>query len=172
VSSVIHLGQGGPRGRIGFLAVPSKAEQEIRGFYDRWKSQVYTLCLLFPDDEKTAEEAVTEAFATFLRTKGSLLPDGLPAGLLASAVASLHRRCAGVTASRSADQSLKPALLRLRCEQRAVFILRDVLGLEEGVVAAATRLPSNQVRALRFAALMQLRELLPKDFLEESNDDC
>jgi len=87
----------------------------------------------------------------------------LPDSLLRCVLESAKHQCA----PSRLQQADGKALLYLPCEQRAVFILRNVLGVPEKSVAVATGFSPERVRELWIQGLIQLRSLLPKDFLKE-----
>src|SRR5581483_1021536 len=62
--------------------------------------------------------------------------------------------------------ALEKSILRLDCKQRAVFIMRNVLGMTWTGVATAMNLSAEEVRQLWLKGMFRVRELLPRDFFE------
>lgn len=145
----------------------TRSEQEIKAFYDRWKGPVLTFCRLFLGEESGAEETAAEAFLGYVRQGCALDTGKLPVLLLKCVVVAAKARCTLARASAVNGPYLRRAILALPCEQRAIFILRDVLGQDVAATAIATGLPHPQVRKLWCSALLRVRELLPREFFKE-----
>ncbi len=144
-----------------------RSEKEVHDFYDRWSIPVFRFCRVFLGDEGRGEEATAEAFLVYLRGDHALEQNHALILLLRFAVDTVRDRASPSVSRKPDDQTLKSALLLLPCEQRAVFILRNVLQLDTASVAFATRLPVETVRELWFRSLMSIRELLSKDLFKE-----
>lgn len=124
-------------------------------------------CRLFFGDEAQAERATEQAFVAYVRGGSDLDTDGVPTALYRCVLAAVRDRCSVRASPRPNGRFPKDAILLLPCNQRAVFILRYVVGLNVGQVATVTGLSPNAVRSLAFRALMQIREILPRDFFKE-----
>ena len=143
------------------------SEKEIRDFYRRWSRSIFAFCCLFLGSAERGEAATREAFLVYVRQASVLSSGPLPAGLLRCALDAMRDRC--VLADPRADTAgtLQQAILRLPCEQRAVFILRNVLRVDAASVAAMTGLRLDQVRQLWMQSMLAVREVLPRDFFKE-----
>ena len=139
----------------------------VQVFYELWKVSVFTFCRLFLGDEDAAGESASRAFLSYIR-KGNPLDSGeLPPQLVGEAIAAVKDRCATAPKANGGCRTLAEAILVLPCEQRAVFILRSVLGCGVELISVVIRMPVEQVRKVYLAALLRLRELLPRSFFEE-----
>ena len=143
-----------------------RSEQEIHSFYDHYAAEILMFCRLFFGDEIQAEEATKEAFLAYVRGGSDLDTDGVPTALYGCALAAVRDRCSLRPPPQENDRFLKDAILFLPCDQRVVFILRFVIGLNAEDVATATGLSRDSIHSLAFRALMQLRTLLPREFKE------
>ena len=144
-----------------------KSEEEVREFYRRWGAQVVTFCRLFLGDDRLAEHATADAFVLYLRRGLALESRQLPSLLLRCAVSAAKERCSSGDGPIEETPDLRSAILFLPCEQRAVFILRCVLGLDSPSVAMATGLASNNVQRLWVESLLHIRGLLSKESPKE-----
>lgn len=146
----------------------ARSEKEVRAFYERWKGLVFRICLLFLGNEERATDATAQAFAGYVRDHAELAIDKLPPLLVRLALGVTRSWCAAHVppASRDGD-SLQGAILRLPCEQRAVFILRNVLGMDRQDVSEATGLSLQLIGELWIRSMLTLRERLPREFFKE-----
>ena len=128
---------------------------------------IFTFCRFFLGDEARAQEATLEAFLAYLRRGLALDRRKLPDLLVWYALDVAKEHCFPHRPRAAGSQNLERALLFLPCDQRAVFILRNVLGLKDRSLATATGLPPEQVRELWVRSLMGIRKLLTKDFSKE-----
>lgn len=144
-----------------------RSENQVRNFYRRWSKQVFVFCRLFLGDEEGGEEATREVFLAYFRRRLPPASDQLPIDLLRCALGAVKDKCALADPQRAMNGTLEHAILLLPCEQRAVFILRNVLHEEAASVAAVTGLPFEQVRQLWIQSMLTVREFLPKSFFKE-----
>ena len=145
-----------------------RREAEIREFYDRWKASVFRFCVLFLGDEERASEATGKAFLRYMREAPDAASDQLPRGLVGFALEAAREWCASpADLARSDGSSLREAILRLPCEQRAVFLLRNVLGMDRQAVSEVTGLTTRRISELWLKSMLALREQLPRDFFKE-----
>lgn len=145
-----------------------RSEEDIRKFYDRWKALVFRFCVMFLGDEKRASEVTGQAFLRFMKEAPDAAIDQLPHGLVRFALEAASQWCASLThLGRTDGSSLREAILRLPCEQRAVFILRNVLGMDREAVAEATGLTIPRISELWLRSMLAVREQLPRDFFKE-----
>lgn len=144
-----------------------RSEKEVRKFYEQWKAPVFTFCCLFLGDEDLASEATVEGFLAYVRTDLPLQLRRLPEFLLRSVLDAVKNRCSLPGPQRLNGRDLEGAVRSLPCDQRAVFILRSVVGLPEQSVAFVTELSTEQVRRLWVQSLIGIRNLLSDLFFKE-----
>ncbi len=143
---------------------PAFREDEIKTFYNRWKTSVFRFCCLFLGCKELASECMGEAFLNYLREKLVLQTSALPSRLMGFALAAVERRSVRAARAKRPSQSLPETLLCIPGDQRAVFILRGVLGMSDFSVAAATGFPVERMRGLWRRSLFTLRAMLPRKF--------
>jgi DNA-directed RNA polymerase specialized sigma24 family protein len=144
-----------------------RSEKEVEGFYRRWSRPVLAFCRLFVGNQEGGEEAAREVFLAYFRQGLSLELDQWPVPLLRCSLNVLKEKCALVDRQNARNGTLEGVILLLPCEQRAVFVLRNVLRVETASVAAATGMPEEQVRNIWIQSMLAVRELLPRSFFEE-----
>ncbi|HJY87245.1 MAG TPA: response regulator [Candidatus Acidoferrales bacterium] len=147
-----------------------KPAHEIKVFYDRWKASVFRFCCLFLGYRDLAGECTCEAFLNYLREKLVLQTSALPARLMGFALAAVKRR--SVLAPETPSPSLAQKVRCIPSDERAVFIMRSVLGLDDSSVALATALPVERMRGLWLRSLLNLRAMLPRGFFEGEAPAC
>lgn len=146
----------------------ARSEKECRAFYDRWKVPVYTFCRLFLGNEERALDATVQAFANYMREEARFETNKMPPRLIGLALEATHLWCALSAQPAGTDGlSFRDAILRLPCEQRAVFILRNVLGMDRQDVSEVTGLSLQQISELWTRSMLTLREQLPRQFFKE-----
>lgn len=143
------------------------SEKEIRDFYRRWSRSIFAFCCLFLGSAERGESATREAFLAYVREASVLSSSTLPVGLLRCALDAMRDGCVLVDPRKSTAGTLEQAILRLPCEQRVVFILRNVLRVDTNSVAAVTGLRLDQVRQLWMQSMLAVREVLPREFFKE-----
>ena len=142
-------------------------EKQVRDFYRRWSRPVFAFCCLFLGDERGGEEATREAFLAYFRRGLPPASNQLPIDLLRCAMDAVKDKCALADPQNATNGTLEHAILVLPCEQRAIFILRNVLRVDAVSVGAITGLGSAQVSQLWIQSLLSARKLLPRDFFKE-----
>ena len=147
--------------------MPYRSEKEARAFYKRWKVPVFTFCRIFLGDEQRAQDVALEGFLAYFRGDHPLELTQLPDPLLRCVLESARNQCAPGRLQQVDAKGLEVALLTLPCEQRAVFILRNVLGVPDKSVAIATGFTPERVRELWVQGLFRLRNLLPENSFKE-----
>lgn len=135
------------------------SESEAQGVYERWGPSILTYCRLFLGDQEAAEAATQGSFVAFLRTSPQPSGAGIPLALLRAALMATKNRCSLRGPRCPVSDELEDVLPLLSCEERAVFILRGVLELQAGEVAAVTGTTSEAVNRLWFHSLLHLRQL-------------
>lgn len=144
-------------------------EKELREFYTKWSPLVFRVCRLFLGNDAEAEKATEAGFLTYFERELDLDRVALPILLLIFALEAGKRYCASIAKRPDPPTELGEAILLLPCDERAVFILRNVVGLDELTVGEIVELPIPEVRKRWFQSLMHLRELMPKESLKERN---
>lgn len=139
--------------------------EEVGRFYDEFKRAVFTYCWLFLGGQENAERGTEETFVRYVRGRFPLEIDGPPILLLRCAVEVTRGQCRSIPAATVA--ALERVILALPCEQRAVLIMRAVLGLEAQSVAAILRMPIKAVERLFLASVHNLHSQLPPEFLKK-----
>jgi len=143
----------------------------VRLFYERWNSSVFTFCLLLTGNKMRAEESATKAFIEYVRHNDDLAPSELPAILLRFAFEATQESFAPVPLEHRL-KFLQHAIFSLPLDQRTTFVIRHVLGLSQDVVSAVLGIDLENVRTLELAALLRLRDCLPKDFFQRGRNEC
>jgi hypothetical protein len=144
-------------------------EKELREFYTKWSPLVFRVCRLFLGNDAEAEKATEAGFLTYFERELDLDRVALPILLLIFALEAGKRYCASIAKRPDPPTELGEAILLLPCDERAVFILRNIAGLDELTVGEIVELPIPEVRKRWFQSLMHLRELMPKESLKERN---
>jgi DNA-directed RNA polymerase specialized sigma24 family protein len=147
-----------------------RSETELRQFYERWAAVVDTFCRLYLGNPTVAEEVVTESFLQYFRRELPLWLDHVPTALMSLALE--ESNCRVDVAEGEAGSDFEWAMLRLPPDQRAVFILHGVLGLQLPWVAAVTRIGYAEVCRLWVCSLLQLRMLTVHDGCSRLFDEC
>ena len=138
-------------------------EEEVRGFYERWKSPVFTYCLLYLGDESLAEDATEEAFVRFFEQSSTKFwSDGsqMPLRLLQATLIASQKRCSIRNKTVRLGNSMQDVIPFLPCEERMVFVLHSVLDVPYSVIAAATGFDQITATGYWSQAMLRIRELL------------
>jgi DNA-directed RNA polymerase specialized sigma24 family protein len=140
--------------------------REVEAFYKRWGPDVFVFCRLFLGDKPQAEVLTSKAFVEFYRESSELPVTGeVPCGLVGAAFQGIQPGRAEPHSSKD-GATLESCILRLDCRQRAVFIMRNVLGMSWPGVATATGSSLEDVRQAWLKGMLTVRDLLPRDFFE------
>lgn len=138
--------------------------REAEEFYKRWSGDVFGFCRLFVGDIAESERIVSQAFLSFYRESRTLPLSGkVPARLIAFAFQAMQP-CSVRSEEPIHGTSLEQCILQLDCKQRAIFIARNVLGMEWPEVASATNSAVEDARQSWVRGMLRLREMLPRDF--------
>lgn len=143
-----------------------RSEKQVQDFYRRWSRPIFAFCRLFVGSQEGGEEAAREVFLVHFRQGLPLELDQLPVPLLRCALDVLKEKCTLIDRQNAGNGTLESAILLLSCEERAVFILRNVLRVETPSIAAAIGMPEEQVRSIWIQSLLAVREL-PRSFFKE-----
>lgn len=138
-------------------------EEEVRAFYERWKSRVFAYCLLYLGDEALAEEATEEAFLLYFQWIATTFwsdSGQIPLSLLQATVNAAQKRCAIRHKPIRLGNAIEDVVPFLGCEERMVFVLRSVLDLPYSLIAAATGLEQAQAEGYWTQAMLHVREML------------
>jgi DNA-directed RNA polymerase specialized sigma24 family protein len=148
------------------VAVSVHDLHETEAFYKRWGPDVFVFCRLFLGDEQLAEAASSKAFVEFYRQSGDLSVAGeVPSRLIGLAFQAMQPCREGPRLDKD-NGTLENCILRLSCRQRAVFIMRNVMGMSWPGVAAATSLSAEDARQAWLRGMLTVRDLLPRDFFD------
>jgi hypothetical protein len=145
-----------------------QTEKRIRKFYARWSPPLLAFCQLLVDQDADAERSVIEAFQTYASHGLDFDLLVLPALLFTVALDSVKKGEIPIQGKSTGTKTLREALVRLPWKERAVFVLRSVLGLEEELVGEIVEIPMQEVRRIWMKALLKLREVLPREFFPRS----
>jgi hypothetical protein len=143
-------------------ALKPRELEHCREFYERWSSQVFTVCSLLCGEQELAELYTEQVFLLYFQSAAGRTLTGnseIPVALLRFAcdIAEVgsHRGSQGNIESRAR------ALLALSFEDRAAFILVSVLRLKPSVAAAALGVDREALRRQWLSAALELRRLWP-----------
>lgn len=147
-----------------------RAEDELRRFFDRWAAVVNTFCRLYLGNSDASDEVVSQSFLQYFRSGLPLRLDHVPVALMSLALE--ESNCRVDIGEVEAESDFEWAVLKLPPDQRAVFVLHGVLGLQLPWVAAVTHIAYADVCQLWGCALLQLRMLTVHDGCSRLFDDC
>ena len=142
-------------------------ETAIQNFYRRWGPTVFGFCSLLLGNETWAESITAGTFVTYVQRDLELDLVTFPSELLAIAwnqsesLVRLHPQSTGHSGK------LNDAILHLPAKERAAFILRSVMAIDELEAGNILGMPLETLRKAWFRAVLELRRLLPPDFLKE-----
>lgn len=138
----------------------------IQKFYQRWSPKVFGFCRLLLGEGISAEAVTASAFRAYLERELDLDVLRMPEELLAFAW-DLSRQCPEPSEKPATNGSLSDAILLLPLEERAVFVLRSILAVDELDAGSILGLPLATLRRTWFRAVRHLREFLPTNFYKE-----
>ena len=139
----------------------------IQNFYRRWSPRVFGFCSLVLGEGSSAEAATAGAFRAYVERDLELDVVRMPEELLAFAWG-LSKQCPnGGENARASGQTLRDAILLLPLEERAVFVLRSILAVDELDAGSILGLPLPALRRTWFHAVRHLTKLLPANFHKE-----
>lgn len=140
-------------------------------FCNRWKRDVFTFCRMFLGDGATAEAVTCEALVTFCHEHGrrvSPLREVLP-GLLKLAIRTTERYRHGDFQPSPSASRLEQAMQCLPPMERVVVIMRNLMRLDWDAVALSTDLSQTEAHKVWVRAIVQLNELLQREFPKENH---
>lgn len=141
-----------------------QTEKRMRKFYMRWSPLLLAFCQLLLEQDADAERSVLEAFQAYASHGLEFDLVLLPALLFTFALDSAKKGRIPMRTQTTEIKTLRHALVQLPWKERAVFALRSVMGLEEELVGEIVEIPMQEVRRIWMKALLQMREVLPREF--------
>lgn len=144
---------------------------EAEEFCNRWKKDVFVFCRMLLGDGAVAEAVACEALVAFYQERGlrmSPLREVLPRLLHFAMHATEAYRNGAFQASPSTSR-LEKAMQRLPPMERAVVIMRKLLHMDWEAVALGTDLSRAEAHKLWVRAIVQLNELLQREFPKENH---
>lgn len=142
-------------------------ETAIQKFYVRWSPKVFGFCTLLLGDETSAERVTVGAFLAYAERESELDLAKLPEELLRLAWGLGKPLAENQTKLTANNGKLSGAILQLPVEERAVFILRSVMAMDEVDAGSILSLPVATLRRTWFRAVLELRKLLPANSFKE-----
>jgi DNA-directed RNA polymerase specialized sigma24 family protein len=107
---------------------------------------VFSFCRLFLGNRTDAEAICAEAFAEFCRKYSELpIAGAIPWQLIHYAYTALQP-LPGASSTAPSAPALEDCILSLNYQQRAVFIMRNVLGMSWDAISKAAEQPIDDVR--------------------------
>lgn len=140
---------------------------EVEEFCDRWKKDVFAFCRMFLGDGAAAEDAAATALAAFCREHRPALTQQMPPLLLGLALRATEKYRNGSSRSLESPSRLEGAIQQLPRLERAVVTMRNLLHMEWGALAVATDLSRAEAHKAWMRGIVQLNDLLHKDFSKE-----
>jgi DNA-directed RNA polymerase specialized sigma24 family protein len=141
----------------------------VEAFYKRWGPDLFVFCRLFLGDKEQAEKMSANAFVDYCRESSELPVTGeVPHRLLNRAFRAMQP-CRGTQPAQRTCDRLEDCIPHLDCNQRVVFIMRNVLGMDWKAISGAAELSLEQVRQFWLTAMLRVRELLPRKFFEKEH---
>lgn len=147
--------------------IPARSEDEIYNFYTAWSRAVFGFCRLLCGDDQKAEGVAQKAFHEYLRRGLGTDPDRTPALLFTYALEAARETCPASGLTLATTSQLREAVLFLPIEERAVFVLRDVMDLDEAIVGKIIDIPIQEVGKRRIRSLLRLRQVMSEEFFQE-----
>ena len=138
--------------------MPELNEAEVRDFYSRWSSTVFTLSRLFLGEQEAAEEATQQGFVNYLGEVDRLEFERVPLRLLRKTLEAARGNSSAVRQAFPDTDEMEDMIKLLPQDERAVFILRSVLDLGFSDVTVVTGLSSEQVHRFWSESLLHVRD--------------
>jgi DNA-directed RNA polymerase specialized sigma24 family protein len=138
--------------------MPELNELEVREFYSRWSSTVFTLSRLFLGEQEAAEEATQQGFVNYLGEVDRLEFKSIPLRLLRKTLEAARGNSSAVRQAFPDTDEMEDMIKLLPQDERAVFILRSVLDLGFSDVMVVTGLSSEQVNRLWSESILHVRD--------------
>src|SRR3954470_3803302 len=98
--------------------MPALDELEVRQFYSRWSTTVFTFCRLFLGEEEGAEEATQQAFVNSLTENMDLRSEKIPVRLLRNALKAVAGNSSGARPGFPDTEEMEDTIKLLPQEER------------------------------------------------------
>ena len=142
----------------------------VEAFYKRWGPDVFVFCRLFLGDKEQAEKVSANVFVDYCRESSELPVSGDIPGRLVNRAYRAMPPCRGTQPAQRKCDRLEDCIPHLDCNERVVFILRNVLGLDWEATSRASELSAEQVRQFWLTGMLRMRELLRVGFFRSATD--
>ena len=148
--------------------MPSRDEKELAEFCDRWKRQVFTFCHALLADQRSAEEATSDALVNFLRHKTDEFDEKtVPPKLFACAMQAVQKYGSANNRNLHGAPPLLAAMHKLPLRERAVVTMRNMLHMDWSAIGGSLGLSPTRVHEVWKNGVMQLTDFLQNDFAKE-----
>lgn len=140
-------------------------------FCNRWKRDVFVFCRMLLGDGAAAEVVACEALVAFYQERGRRMGPShevLPR-LLKLAIRSMETYQNGDFQASPSASRLEQAIQRLPPMERAVVIMRNLMRLDWEALALSTDLSRSEAHKVWVRAIVQLNELLQREFPKENH---
>lgn len=134
-------------------------QAEVQSLYRLCGPPVFRFSRFFFGEDLPAEEAVRRAFIAYLRATESPSLQTPARELLRRVWMEMRSACNQSAVVVRPDTGLEGAILSVPCDARAVFILRNVLGLDSRETAWVLGMPAADISRLHLDAMLQIRRL-------------
>ena len=134
-------------------------KEEREAFCGRWRTNVLSFTRMYLGNEELARHATERAFANYFRSEELLEMEDFPLGLWCSTIEAA-RNCEKKDPFIGFAAEFRAALLQLAPDERAIFLLHFVLGLEPSSIMLIGNWGPHQLRQLSAAGLFKVRRFL------------
>ena len=132
---------------------------KVQAFYSLWFPTVFSFARLYLGNDDLAAGTAVDAFCEYMHTGLPYETDEMPLVLWECAVeVTLRRRISPDTILRTSG--FENAIVRLRDEERIVFLLGVLFDLPTGWISLITGWPLTKVRTLTTSSSARIRSLL------------
>ena len=132
---------------------------KVQAFYSLWSPTVFSFARLYLGDDDLAARTAVDAFCEYMHTGLPYETDEMPLVLWECVVeVTLQRRSSPDTILRISG--FENAIVRLRDEERLVFLLGTFFDLPPGWISLITGWPLAKVRNLTTSSSDRMRNLL------------
>jgi DNA-directed RNA polymerase specialized sigma24 family protein len=144
---------------------------EAEEFCNRWKRDVFTFCRMFLGDGAAAEAVTCDVLLAFYHERGLPMRPAheiLPR-LLKLAMRAMERYRNGDFQAFPSASRLEQAMQCLPPMERVVVIMRNLMRLDWEALALSTDLSQTEAHKIWVRAIVQLNELLQREFPKENH---
>jgi DNA-directed RNA polymerase specialized sigma24 family protein len=138
--------------------MPELDEVQVREFYSRWSSTVFTMARLFLGEQEAAEEATQQGFVNYLSEVDQLDLQKIPLWLLRKTLESARANRYAMRQAFPDTDEMEDMIKLLPQDERSVFILRSVLDLDFSDVTVVTGLSPEQVQRMWSESILHVRD--------------